>query len=1262
MKYKFTSFFKLLIVAVGISITSIAGYAQTQALYFAFSARLNDAWCQIDSIKVHNMTQGFSTLIFYPDTVFNVDAILGVDDYNSPNLSIVAKPNPFYNKTSVDLNVVEDGDVNLNIYNITGNTVASYKNSLMLGKHQFDITLGQRGAYLLVANTPSNTVSTKMINIGDDNYKTASIEHTSFNPIDFNFTKSVASETEGDFPYTFGDMLVFTVFVTAESQVLKDSIFLSPTTSLYYTFDFYATLSLKGVAHCVNNISCNGLSDGSAAVSGVDGVPPYTYEWYNVSAPGAVISTNSVVTGLAIGTYVAKVYDANNNFAYSNQVVISQPETLYAYAVLNNNVSCNGGSNGSASVVVSGGTQPYSYLWSPTGGTYNVSSSLSAGYYIVYVTDANGCSTIATITITEPVTPIDISLEVLTNVTCNGGNDGSALATVSGGTPPYSYYWTPSGNTNALALDLTAGQHTVIVTDGAMCVTTANVGISQPATAVTAALHIINNVSCFGGNNGSAEVFASGGIPPYTYFWKSTGETTSLAVNLPAGEDTVTVTDAHGCTFSTLYNITQPESYINVSVAFINPVSCYGGNNGSAGLDIIGGVPPYSVVWSPDGLTSLYETNLRATEYMVVATDANLCTDTIYFNVPQPEAELTAVPNIISNVTCYGEDNGVAEIIVAGGTPPYSYLWIPNVSEDFDADNLAAGQYIVTVTDANFCTTETSFAITTPETSLDINAYLISNVSCYGFADGAAYVVAAGGTPPCTYSWSQLGLSDTLAENIPAGDYTIYVTDANACVDSAMITVAQPEAPITLNPIINNIGCYGENNGSITLNVVGGTSPYSYLWSDGSTASSLSDLSQGVYSLSVSDAHNCSVDTSFTITQPATALTTEAVLLNNVYCTGIATGSAIAVTNGGVPPYSYLWMPSGETTATAVALSEGVHIVTVTDANLCVVSSQITVTQPATAVSAYYTVYDNVSCYGGNDGAAAVFVSGGTPPYNYSWMPNGGTTAAVAGLTAGIYTVTIIDANLCTTEVTLEITQPTEGLTASANVVNHVSCFGGSNGFVTVNVNGGTPPYSYNWSPNTSNLPSATNLSAGTYTVTVTDANYCTVTVSAVITQPSSPLHVYASVVNPVTCYGGDDGSVTATVNGGTAPYFYVWAPTGGNQPTASNLETGTYHVLVTDANGCTTTSNSVFVRQPVVNISAYAYVTDMTCGSSTKGKLSVVVSNSVSPCTYLWYNELGTVISVDQTVECVPSGTYYVIVTDANGCVAESNQVVAEY
>lgn len=148
MKYKFTSFFKLLIVAVGISITSIAGYAQTQALYFAFSARLNDAWCQIDSIKVHNMTQGFSTLIFYPDTVFNVDAILGVDDYNSPNLSIVAKPNPFYNKTSVDLNVVEDGDVNLNIYNITGNTVASYKNSLMLGKHQFDITLGQRGAYL----------------------------------------------------------------------------------------------------------------------------------------------------------------------------------------------------------------------------------------------------------------------------------------------------------------------------------------------------------------------------------------------------------------------------------------------------------------------------------------------------------------------------------------------------------------------------------------------------------------------------------------------------------------------------------------------------------------------------------------------------------------------------------------------------------------------------------------------------------------------------------------------------------------------------------------------------------------------------------------------------------------------------------------------------------------------------------------------------------------------------------------------------------
>ncbi|REC52034.1 hypothetical protein DRF62_16305, partial [Chryseobacterium piscium] len=372
-------------------------------------------------------------------------------------------------------------------------------------------------------------------------------------------------------------------------------------------------------------------------------------------------------------------------------------------------------------------------------------------------------------------------------------------------------------------------------------------------------------------------------------------------------------------------------------------------------------------------------------------------------------------------------------------------------------------------------------------------------------------------------------------------------------------TITQPTA-ISGTTVVTNIACNGGSTGAINLTPTGGSAPYTFNWGGGITTEDRTGLSAGTYTVTITDANGCTGTVTATVTQPTAMSAT--VSQTNVSCNSGSNGTAGIVVTGGTAPYTYSWSPSGGTAATASGLVAGAYTVTVTDANACIITRTVTITQP-TAISGT-TVVTNIACNGGLTGAINLTPTGGSAPYTFNWG-GGITTEDRTGLAAGTYTVTITDANGCTGTVTATVTQPT-AMSATVSQTN-VSCNSGSNGTAGIVVTGGTAPYTYAWSPSGGTAATASGLVAGAYTVTVTDANACTITRTVTITQPTAISGT--TVVTNIACNGGSTGAINLTPTGGSAPYTFNW---GGGITTEdrTGLAAGTYTVTITDANGCT--------------------------------------------------------------------------------------------
>ena len=442
-----------------------------------------------------------------------------------------------------------------------------------------------------------------------------------------------------------------------------------------------------------------------------------------------------------------------------------------------------------------------------------------------------------------------------------------------------------------------------------------------------------------------------------------------------------------------------------------------------------------------------------------------------------------------TDATCTA-NNGSAMVTATGGTAPLTYLW-SNAGNTATINNLAAGAYTVTVTDASGCSATSSITVSTTSTAITANTS--STNSACGVPSGTATATPTNGTAPYSYNWSNGGNSQTI-NGLVAGSYAVTVSDANGCMGTfSGIVVANPSAPTSSISAQTNIACFAGNNGSATASATGGTAPYGYAWSNGAITATATGLVAGTYTVTVIDAATCASTTSVVITQPAMALSAPATA-TNVSCFGGTNGAASVTAAGGTTPYTYAWSSAG-TSASESNLAAGTYQVTVTDANACVASSSVTITEP-TALIASPLSQTNIACFGDATGAAAVTASGGTSPYTYAWSPAGGNAANATGLTANSYTVVISDANNCTVSQAFTITQPTA--IASTVTATDATTAGGNDGSVNITVSGGTAPYTYEWS-NSVATEDLTAVAAGTYTVTITDANGCTSTASGTV-------------------------------------------------------------------------------------------------------------------------------------------------------------------
>lgn len=934
---------------------------------------------------------------------------------------------------------------------------------------------------------------------------------------------------------------------------------------------------------------------GNNAGSGATGYYYYMYDWI-LKAPSCVSQRTAAV---------ATVNPA---------ITLANPTVT--------NAGCSGNANGSVSVSASGGTPAFSYNWS-SGQTSATITNLAGGTYTVTVTDTKNCSATAIATVTQAAaisaTPVSVP------VSCSGGNNGSVSVTLTGGTPTYNYQWS-NGTTAATATNLTPGNYTVTITDAGSCSVTASATVAQPAILSLSAT--ATGVSCFGGNNGSATATATGGTPNYSYAWSNGGSAASAA-NLPVGNYAITVTDSKGCSATFGGSISQP-SAISASVSTTS--SACGQSNGTAAVTATGGTGNLSYVWNT-GATTASISNAAAGNYTVTITDNNNCTATATAIV-NSTGGVTATTSA-TNVNCNGGSTGSVSTNISTGVQPYSYLWSTG-AQTASISNIPAGTYTVTITDGTGCASILNVAVTQPAA---LNATTGVTNSLCGSANGAVALTVTGGTGSYSYSWNTGAVSSSVS-NLPAGTYTATVTDANNCITTVSATVNN-NGGLPVTGIASNVSCNGGTNGSATISVSGGTTPYTYSWSTGANTAAINGLTAGGYAVTVTDASGCAATASVTVAQPGQL--TPAVTATNTLC-GTANGSVSATVTGGTGNYNYLWS-NGSNAATLSNVAAGSYTVTITDGNNCTATA-LGIVNAAGNLNVTTTLQD-VACNGGNNGSAGVTVITGTAPYSYVWS-NGAQTATANNLTAGTYLVTVTDNSGCQRIETFVIAQPAP-LAVTVNTTN-TSCGSTNNGVAFATISGGTPGYSYNWSTG-STATTVTSLSAGNYSLTISDVNQCTVVSSFTVIQQNAPA-VSISTTN-VQCNGSLTGTAVAVVTGGSPNYSFVWS-NGTTFSSVLNVGAGTYTLTVTDGNNCTSMASAVVTEPTPIQFTASS--SDATIGQADGSASVSNITGGTAPYTLEWSNS-----TTANPATGLAGGLYSVTVYDANGCEKTAFVVVNE-
>jgi gliding motility-associated-like protein len=933
----------------------------------------------------------------------------------------------------------------------------------------------------------------------------------------------------------------------------------------------------------VDSVKCNGDRTGKLTSVATGGTGALTYA-LNLSPLKRNIGT---FDSLPIGRYSIEVEDANR-CRKTITTDIFQPTPL-SMSLSKNDVRCFGGATGSARVIPSGGIPSYTYAWRG-GQAKDTINNITVGSYFVTLTDRNGCTRRDSTTITS--SPKIVVTTLQDSVKCFGEASGRARGRATGGVAPFLYNW---NNTqfDSIGIRLKAGLHRLTVTDTQGCSDTASVVILQPDSLRFDSL-IALPASCSNTASGSARVIVSGGTKSYQYTWSPNGATTPSVTNLAAGNYSLTVKDFNNCSKTQSLVIGSAPPLVLDQFNEIK-VKCNGDPTGGLSAKVSGGAGGYTFRWGSTPVqTSDTAKNLRAGMYQVTVTDRNNCQIIKDTTIGEP-VKLVATITQFTNVRCLGEMNGTATPSVFGGSGivgnnRYLFQWNDPLNQNtLIADSLSAGNYIVTVTDANGCTDTANVTITQP-TSVVTTTTNQTRLACFGQNTGEGRVVPAGGSGSFTYRWSNLQSTATVT-NLARGKYFVTVTDINGCSATDSLDAFTRDS-IAATIAVVKPRCYNTATGSIGItNVTGGAGNgnlgnYFFRWSTNpvqTTPQAANIVGNRQYAVTISDNENCSNIVYTFLTQPGPISLSS--VLRPVSCYGGGDGEAQINAFGTINSFTYLWNDAKtQITQRATQLTAGRYTVLVKDSMGCSKDTIVNITQPSRLKMDLRNIVDN-KCVGDSTGSIEVAFSGGTPIYNYLWS-NGINLPNQSKLRSGTYILTVSDANGCKMNDTIAIKSP-KPIDADLSTIP-VRCFGDRNGVITVNAFGGTTPYLYSLDgKNFNGISQIVGLKASAYDIYVKDANGCIwFTKETVNTPPKFLIDATADVSinlgDKIQLFANPQNAQGKVVLTWKQPYDSTLTCLKCPNPTASPKSTITYSVIGIDSVGCRATDSvKITVEKP---------------------------------------------------------------------------------
>lgn len=997
------------------------------------------------------------------------------------------------------------------------------------------------------------------------------------------------------------------------------------------------------------------------------------------------------------------------------------------------------------------------------GSSVTLSGLTAATYYVslrdgnnCYQKDANGAEKVLTIPLTQPATPVSVNISNKFEPTAFGYTNGTITAIINGGTPlgdgSYNVTWRRASDNTVVAatntstgagystqidnlgadtytLTITDANHSAATGNNAGCTTSVTVPLSQPPLLEVSAA-VTDSVLCNGDANGSITASFTGGkpfatSPGYTFEWYQVtggtsspiGQTTPVASNLGKGIYQVKITDANGIEkTSDPVDLVEPDP---LQIRFTEtPASCYNGSNGAVSTLVTGGTLAYQYNWNI-GVQTPDISGLPTGAYTLNITDYHGCQETEIAFVGQPAAALEIKQPTIIYPRAYGYTDGSIRLLLTGGTPltggAYNITWrsadgtvLTSHSSQAVAggyenllSNLGAGEYTVTVTDANYtgpdpnmqsCITTATFTLTEPP-PLTVNITEKHYVSCKGDADGVLYATAGGGVPingplPYQFAWykadgavyNAIGQTTDTARGLTTGTYKVIITDWNGITkESIPYPLAEPEL-LQVQLQTRAVSCNGGNDGFVKSTVTGGTIPYTWSWSNGIISTDILDVRAGNYSLLLVDGHGCIQQPSATVTEPAEPLAIADVKALNPLAYGYTDGAVTVTLKGGTPAadgsYSVQWQnaannapvqhtetvtPDGYVTKLENA-GDGTYILQVKDAqfalsangstNGCYVTGTYILKHPP-LLKVNITERRYISCNGDSDGQLAAHAEGGIPltgplPYKYQWFSvvNGNLTAIpqtdsiITGMPAGRYLVQVTDFNNITrSSDTVLLAEP--GKLAISFSTTAVTCASGQDGKTTALISGGTAPFQYEWNRGDT-TPTIYNLTEGTYLLFIKDAHGCE-------TQNQTDIYIPGGIVidadvKAPTCKDYCDGYIKTTISGGVPPYRFEWN-NGQTVTELNNLCAGKYTLTITDANNCR--------RIQTFNLPNPAALQVQLGSDKTLCNGQVWTANATiadAQAQYIWGGNPDLQSTAPQ-VTLSNTGTYWVDVTDSKGC-----------